>query len=107
MKLLAPALVAALLLATGCPRNLAPGNPASDEDQAERVQSQLEEIRARVQAEPPTCPAWCELAKKTCDLSAQACALSGRHPDRLDYQKRCISSQEDCARFNDQCSRCR
>lgn len=107
MKALAPFVVVALMLGSSCTRNLAPVNAGTDEDQAERIQSQLEEIRARVQAEPPACPAWCDLQKKTCELSSQVCAISGRHPDRLDYQKRCIASQEDCARFNDNCSRCR
>jgi hypothetical protein len=99
------ALAAALLLGTGCPKNAT--SPAlSDDDRAEQLSAQLEELRARVQAEPPGCPAWKDLSKRTCGLSNEVCALSARRGERLDLQKRCTQAQEDCARFTDQASRC-
>ncbi|MBM4381390.1 MAG: hypothetical protein FJ086_19135 [Deltaproteobacteria bacterium] len=98
-------LAAALLLGTGCPKNGTTPS-LSDDDRAEFLSSQLEELRARVQAEPPGCPGWKDLSKKVCGLSSEVCGLSARKPERLDLQKRCTQSQEDCARFTDQAGRC-
>ena len=97
--------LAALLLATGCPK-AAPAPALSDEDRTELLSNQLEELRARTQAENPGCPAWKELSRKACGLSHELCELAGKRPERMDFQKRCTQAQEDCARFSDQAGRC-
>jgi hypothetical protein len=97
--------LAALLLSSACTRST-PAPSLSDDDRAELLSNQVEELRARTQAENPGCPAWKELSRKACGLSNELCQLAGKRPERLDFQKRCTQAQEDCARFSDQGGRC-
>ena len=88
----------------GCPKS-APANVAgNDDEQLDVISSQLEELRTK---EGLKCDEWCSLKEKACGLSKTSCEIAGRHADRDEMQKRCIASQEDCARFNEACASCR
>ena len=97
---------AAVVLLTGCPKKTATTVAGTDDEQMDQLTAQLEELRAKVKAEDPKCPEWCNLSKRVCELSARTCEISGRNPDRMEMQQKCTQSQEDCAAFNDGCARC-
>jgi hypothetical protein len=98
------ALVALAVALAGCPKRIGAG---TDEAQLDRYNAQLEELRTRAEAESPTCPEPCRMAKEVCDLSRRICELAGRQGEQSEAQRSCIASQEDCARFNDLCAPCR
>lgn len=97
-------LTAALTLGLlGCPKST-PGNiSGTDDEQMDTIGSKLEELRTR---EGLKCDEWCSLKDKACGLSKQSCDIAGRHADREEFQKRCVASQEDCAKFIEGCSSC-
>ena len=98
------ALVAALALTClACPK-AAPENVAgTDDEQMDTFASQLEELRSRQDLK---CDTWCSLKEKACGLSKKSCDIATRHTDRDDFQKRCVASQEDCAKFIEGCASC-
>lgn len=97
-------LLAVAALFIGCPKATPQNVAGSDDDQMDLLGSQLEELRTRQNV---TCPEWCVLKDKVCGLSKQACDIANRKSDRSDFQQRCATSMEDCARFNDGCGTCR
>ena len=103
MPRLALAACAALLLLAGCPRQAVTPVAGTDDEVMDQVAAQLEELRTRTDA---TCKDFCSLKDKACGLSTQACAIAGKAPERADFQKKCVTSQEDCAKFNESCSAC-
>jgi hypothetical protein len=104
-----PLTVLMATLGTGCPKRAETASPGPEGDDArvDHYAARLEELRARVQAQEPSCSEWRSLARDVCDLSQRTCEISGRHPDRPDLESRCIAAQEECARFNDSAAACR
>ncbi|GMU61607.1 MAG: hypothetical protein IT380_11695 [Myxococcales bacterium] len=86
-----------------CPKGPTTTVMGSDDEQMDRYASQLEEIRTRGEVD---CKDACSLKGKVCDISSAACAIAGKNADRDDFQKKCVTSQEDCASFNEKCSTC-
>lgn len=96
-----------LLAVTGCPAKRAETSVlGSGEDQLETMSAKLEEYRSRGQTGDLGCPGNCDAKRDVCAISEALCAASERQSDRADLATRCTQSQEDCARFNDDCSRC-
>lgn len=88
-----------------CPKSASgPQLAGSDGEKMDTIASQLEEYRTRTGGE---CSETCSIKNKVCGLSETACEIAGRNADRNEYQQRCVSAQEDCARFNESCSTCR
>ncbi len=106
MKTFLP-LFAVALLVLGCPKRVDTNVAGSDDEQMDQLSARLEELRARVQAQEPQCKDWCSLAGEVNDLSKRVCDLSAKNADRADMQQKCVSSQEERARFNDGCAPCR
>ncbi len=102
-----PFLLAALAaLSMGCPKAAPKTVTGSDDEQADQLTANLEELRTRPQASEPKCDEWCSLSKKVADLSSSLCAIAGRNKERAELQQKCVTSQEDVAHFNDKCSSC-
>ena len=98
-------LVCALALpALACPKSTPENLAGSDDEQMDTNSAKLEEMRAR---EGLKCDEWCSLKDKVCGISKSSCEIAGRHTDREEMQKRCVSSQEDCAKFNEACGSCK
>ncbi|MHB8872812.1 MAG: hypothetical protein ACYC8T_03915 [Myxococcaceae bacterium] len=97
----------ALCLSLGCPKAQPKGVTGTDDEQMDQLSAQLEELRSRVQAAEPKCDEWCSMSGKVRDISTSMCAIAGRNKERAELQQKCVSSQEDVARFNDSCSSCR
>ena len=98
------ALVAALALSSlACPKASPTNLAGTDDEQMDGFTSQLEELRSRQDLK---CDSWCSLKTKACGLSKSTCDLAGRQTDREDFQKRCVASQEDCAKFIEGCASC-
>lgn len=76
----------------------------SDDEKMDSLAAQLEELRTRTNTE---CSETCSLKVKVCNLSETACEIAGRNADRAEYQKRCVTAQEECAKFNETCSTCK
>lgn len=94
--------LAVVLLA--CPKSTSVTTLAgTDDERMDAISAQLEEFHTRADLK---CPDWCSLRPRVCDLSRSACEISGRLPDRADFQKRCLATSEECARFSDGCSAC-
>lgn len=86
-----------------CPKET-PSNLAGTEDeQMDSFASQLEELRSRTDLK---CDEWCSLKEKACGLSKKSCDIANKHTDRDDFQKRCVASQEDCAKYIEGCASC-
>ncbi len=102
-RLLLPLALSSLLLA--CPK-AAPVSTlqGSDDEKMDTIAAQLEELATKTDL---ACGETCSIKTKVCGLSATACDVAGRHADRNDYQQRCITAQEECARFNEACSACK
>ena len=98
-------LVCALALpALACPKAVPENLAGSDDEQMDTNAAKLEELRTR---EGLTCDEWCSLRDKVCAISKSSCEIAGRHADREEFQKRCVTSQEDCAKFNESCGSCK
>jgi hypothetical protein len=100
-------LLAFATLTLGCPKAPPSGVSGTDDEQLDRLSAQLEELRTRVQAQEPKCSEWCTLASQVSGISKAICDIAGRNKDRTELQQKCVSSQEDVARFNDSCASCR
>lgn len=102
-RLLLSLALSSLLLA--CPK-AAPTSTlqGSDDEKMDMLAAQLEELRTKTDL---SCDETCSLKAKVCGLSTTACEVAGRHADRTDYQQRCVTAQEECARFNEGCSACK
>ena len=97
--------LAAALVLLACPKSTGgPNLGGSDEEQMDSLAAQLEEYGTKTNSE---CGETCTLKSKVCKLSETACEIAGRNADRADYQKRCVTAQEECARFNEACSTCK
>ena len=97
-------LVAAFALGLlACPKETPSNLAGTDDEQMDTFASQLEELRSRQDLK---CDDWCSLKEKACGLSKKSCDIAGKHTDRDDFQKRCVASQEDCARFIEGCASC-
>lgn len=105
MTRLLPLFAAASLL-LGCPKSTASNVSGNADEQMDGYSSQLEELRTRASASDLKCADWCSLKDKVCGLRDRVCDLAGTQSGRDDFQKRCVTAQEDCARFNDSCSSC-
>lgn len=105
MNRLVLASLAASMILLACPKSTGgPNLGGSDDEKMDMLASQLEEYRTKSTTE---CSETCELKTKVCKLSDTTCEIAGRSADRAEYQKRCVSSQEECARFNEACSSCK
>lgn len=100
-KFILSLLVGALLI--GCPKQTTTTVAGSDDEMMDQLSAQLEELRTRTDL---SCKDSCGLKDKVCGLSKQTCDIGSRAPDRADFQKKCVTSQEDCAKFNEACSSC-
>lgn len=88
-----------------CPKaTTGPVLGGSDDEKMDSLAAQLEELRTRTNTE---CSETCSLKVKVCNLSETACEIAGRNADRAEYQKRCVTAQEECAKFNEACSACK
>ena len=97
-------LVAALaLFSLACPKSTGSTVAGTDDEQMDGFTSHLEELRSR---QDLSCDNWCSLKEKACGLSKSTCEMAGKHSDRDDFQRRCVSSQEDCAKFIEGCAGC-
>ena len=97
--------LAASLLLLACPKNTAgPNLGGSDDEKMDQLSAQLEEYGTKTNSE---CGETCDLKSKVCRLSDTVCEIAGRNADRTEYQKRCVTAQEECARFNEACSTCK
>lgn len=94
-------LVGALLM--GCPKQTTTTVAGTDDEMMDQLSAQLEELRTRTDI---ACADSCNLKSKVCGLSKQTCDIAGKAPERADFQKKCVTSQEDCAKFNESCSSC-
>lgn len=97
-------LVAALTALSGCPKATTTTVAGTDDEMMDQLSAQLEELRTRTSTE---CSETCSLKVKVCNLSETACEIAGRSADRAEYQKRCVTAQEECAKFNEACSACK
>lgn len=105
MNRLALAALAASIFLLACPKSTGgPNLGGSDDEKMDMLAAQLEEYRTKTNTE---CGETCGLKSKVCKLSETACEIAGRNADRGDYQKRCVTAQEECARFNEACSTCK
>jgi hypothetical protein len=105
MNRLVLASLAASLLLLACPKTTGgPNLGGSDDEKMDSISAQLEEYRTKSNTE---CGETCDLKTKVCKLSDSACEIAGRNADRAEYQKRCVTAQEECARFNESCSTCK
>lgn len=86
-----------------CPKETPSNVSGTDDEQMDSFASQLEELRTRTDLK---CDEWCSLKDKACGLSKKTCDIAGKHADREDFQKRCVVSQEDCAKFVEGCASC-
>lgn len=100
-------LVAASLALLACPKKVPSNVAGTDDEQVDQLSAQLEELRAKSQAGELKCSDWCDLASRARELSGQTCEIAKRHGDRSDFQTKCVTSQEDFARFNESCSGCK
>ncbi len=102
-RLLLASLAASLFL-MACPKAASgPKLGGSEDEQMDAIAAQLEEYRTKTQSD---CRESCDIKQKICRLSDTACEIAGRNADRAEYQKRCVNTQEECARFNEACSAC-
>lgn len=93
------------LFSLGCPKNVDNTNVAgTDDEQMDMYVSQLEELRTRQDLK---CEDWCGLKGKVEGISTKVCEIANRKTDRDDFQKRCVQSQEDVARYAEGCSSCK
>lgn len=103
---LLPLLLGVLCLA--CPKKGPTTTVAgTDDEQMDQYSAQLEEYAATTRAGELPCGDWQKMAGPVCDLSSRICEVAGRTTDRDDFQKKCIGSQEECARFNEHANSCR
>ncbi len=86
-----------------CPKETPTNLAGTDDEQMDTFASQLEELRSR---QVLKCDEWCSLKDKGCGLSKTSCEIAAKHADRDDFQKRCVASQEDCAKFIEGCASC-
>jgi outer membrane murein-binding lipoprotein Lpp len=102
---LAGALVTLALsaLLVGCPKHVPVTVAGTDDEKMDQYSAQLEELKSRTDVQ---CSDYCSLKSKACSLSTNVCEISGRLADRADFQKKCVTAQEECARFNESCSTC-
>jgi hypothetical protein len=105
MRLLLP--LAALLLATACPRRAEPSIGGSDDVLMDRYGAELEQLRSQAAAQDMRGEEVCPQSERVCTLSAQTCQVAARQADRQDFQEQCASSREACATFRDACRRTR
>ena len=92
------------LLCMGCPK--ATGDTTlrgSEDEQMDAIGAQIEEYSSQPQTE---CSQKCTLRGKVCNLSKLACDIANRFGERADYQRRCVATQEECARYGEACSSC-
>jgi hypothetical protein len=101
----APCFALLALLLTGCPKHVE-RVAGSDDAQIDAAGARLEELRVREQSESLSCPDRCLVAKQTCAVSDELCALVEANPDREDLPPRCVQSREQCAQANGGCARC-
>lgn len=97
------ALLFALGVLSGCPKQTTTTIAGTDDEMMDQLSAQLEELRTRSDL---TCKDFCSVKDKACGLSKQTCDIAGKAPDRADFQKKCVTSQEDCAKFGESCSSC-
>jgi hypothetical protein len=93
-----------LTLLAACPKHIENVSGAADE-LMDGYSAQFEELHGRVNSDMK-CKDWCDLKPRVCDLSSKTCVIAQQNPARDDFQARCTTSQEDCARFSDSCVNC-
>lgn len=103
LVLFACALLLSIAGLTGCPKTTTTTVAGTDDEMIDQLSAQLEELRTRSDL---TCKDFCQVKDKACGLSKQTCDIAGKAPDRADFQKKCVTSQEDCAKFGESCSGC-
>ncbi|MBL8917599.1 MAG: hypothetical protein JNJ54_01965 [Myxococcaceae bacterium] len=103
MLRLISALALTFALLAGCPKQTTTTVAGSDDEMIDQLSAQLEELRTRGDL---TCKDFCQVKEKACALSKQTCDIAAKAPDRNDFQKKCVTSQEDCAKFGESCAGC-
>jgi hypothetical protein len=105
MNRLLLATLASSFLFLACPKDAPAVNlGGSDDQKMDMIAAQLEELRTKTDTE---CSETCSNKNKVCNLSETACEIAGRATDRSEYQQRCVTAQEECAKFNEACSACK
>ncbi|MBL8957977.1 MAG: hypothetical protein JNK82_44800 [Myxococcaceae bacterium] len=72
----------------------------------DQYSAKLEELRARA-SQDMKCDDWCSMKSDACGTSGKVCDIASKKAERNDFQTKCVTSQEDCARFTDSCSSCK
>jgi hypothetical protein len=88
---------------TGCPKQAVTTVAGTEDEMVDQLSAQLEELRTRSDL---TCKDFCSVRERACGLSKETCDIAAKSPDRNDFQKKCVTSQEDCAKFSESCSSC-
>ncbi len=97
------AVIFTVAMLTGCPKQTTTTVAGTEDEMVDQLSAQLEELRTRSDL---TCKDFCSVKDKACGLSRQTCDIAAKSPDRNDFQKKCVTSQEDCAKFGESCSSC-
>lgn len=93
-----------VVLLAGCPKSVPATTVAGgDDEQMDQYSSRLEELRTKTGLK---CDDYCIWKTKACSLSVNMCAVAQKANDRADFQQKCVSAQEECARFNEGCASC-
>lgn len=95
--------LAAALALFACPKTVVTNVSGSDDEMMDQYAAQIEELKTKTDLK---CDDFCSLKTKACAVSKGACEISGRHAGREDFQKRCVTAQEECARFSESCTSC-
>lgn len=104
LALLGLAVSFALATLPGCPKQTTTTVAGTDDEKVDQLSAQLEELRTRTDL---SCTDFCSVKEKACGLSRQTCDIATKAPERNDFQQKCVTSQEDCARFGESCSSCK
>jgi hypothetical protein len=91
-------------LLVACPKNASTSVSGSADDTMDAYAAKLEELQSQQNV---NCAATCETKQQTCALSERICQVASESTNRLDFQKRCVASQESCALNGERCANCR
>jgi hypothetical protein len=90
-------------LLVACPKNASTSVSGSADDTMDAFAAKLEEIQSQRNV---NCAATCKTKQQTCALSEHICQVASDATNRLDFQKRCVASQESCALIGERCDNC-
>ena len=97
------ALLIAALLFCACPKSTTVNVSGTDDEQLDQLSAQLEELKTR---QDLSCADNCAAKTRVTGLSTATCDLANKHTDRPEFQAKCVTAQEELARFSDACASC-